>query len=72
LADRGFSSSRSYILSAIYIAVNVFLRRTAWIPILSSFSIYFFDARAIQAPGDHDEPNRRIRKTALRSELDLT
>ncbi len=60
------------ILSAIYIAVNVFLRRTAWDPYpFILLNLFLSMLAAIQAPVIMMSQNRQDTKDRLRSELDF-
>lgn len=60
------------ILSTIYIAVNVFLRRTAWDPYpFILLNLFLSMLAAIQAPVIMMSQNRQDTKDRLRSELDF-
>jgi len=62
----------SLILSTIYIAVNVFLRRTAWDPYpFILLNLFLSMLAAIQAPVIMMSQNRQDTKDRLRSELDF-
>ena len=60
------------ILSTIYIAINVFLRRTAWDPYpFILLNLFLSMLAAIQAPVIMMSQNRQDTKDRLRSELDF-
>ena len=60
------------ILSTVYIAVNVFLRRTAWDPYpFILLNLFLSMLAAIQAPVIMMSQNRQDTKDRLRSELDF-